>query len=148
MLKMTSIRWKNTTEENRSTMEIDVKNLRTGKPIKFKINLGNVSIPHHINLTIPPNKYSVEFAEQAIDGDPSYGGMNYYAARELKMGFKYGPDVVVIAIQTTGDPAKREEKLLSTIAHEILEAELMSTGLPYHIAHMYAMEYEKGVYKE
>jgi hypothetical protein len=127
-------------------MDIEVKNIRTGKPISFKINLGNVTIPHHIDLTIPPNKYSVDFAERAIDGDRSYGGMNYYAARELRMAFDYGPDVVVVAKQTTGDPAKREEKLLCTIAHEILEAELMSNGLPYHIAHMYAMEFEKGIY--
>jgi len=40
----------------------------------------------------------------------------------------------------------REQKILCTIAHEIFEAELMSTGLPYHIAHMYAMEVEKGIY--
>jgi hypothetical protein len=53
----------------------------------------------------------------------------------------------VVAKQTTGEPSMREEKILCTIAHEILEAELMSTGLPYHIAHMYAMEFEKGIYK-
>jgi len=62
------------------------------------------------------------------------------------MPFDYGPEVVVVTKQTTGDPAMRGEKILCTIAHEILEAELMSTGLPYHIAHMYAMQYEKGVY--
>jgi hypothetical protein len=134
------------TDVNGAYMNIEVKNMRTGKPISFKINLGNVSIPHHIDLTIPPNKYSVDFAESAIGGDRSYGGMNYYAAKELHMPFDYGPDVVVVAKQTTGDPTKREEKLLCTIAHEILEAELMSTGLPYHIAHMYAMEVEKGIY--
>jgi hypothetical protein len=133
-------------ERDRSYMNIEVKNMRTGKPICFKINLGNVSIPHHVDLTIPPHKYSVDFAESAIGGDRSYGGMNYYAAKELHMPFDYGPEVVVVAKQTTGDPAKREEKLLCTIAHEILEAELMSTGLPYHIAHMYAMEVEKGIY--
>jgi hypothetical protein len=41
----------------------------------------------------------------------------------------------------------RENKIKSTITHEIIEAELMKTGLPYHIAHMYAIEYEKGVYR-
>ena len=133
-------------EDARLYMDIVVKNVRTGNPIRFKIKLGSVTIPHSIDLMIPPNKYSVDFSEQAIGGDRSYGGMNYYAAKELKIPFDYGPDVVVVAKQTTGDPVKRGEKLLSTIAHEILEAELMSTGLPYHIAHMYAMEYEKGVY--
>ena len=133
-------------EVNRSYMDILVRNMRTGKPISFKINLGNVPIPHNIDLTIPPNKYSVDFAESAIGGDSSYGGMNYYAAKELKMPFDYGPNIVVVAKQTTGDPAKRNEKLMCTIAHEILEAELMSTGLPYRIAHMYAMMVEKGIY--
>jgi hypothetical protein len=135
-------------EGTRPTLEIDVKDLRTGKPIRFKINLGKVTLPHHVDLVIPPFKYSVEFAESAIDGDKSYGGMNYYAARELKMAFDYPPDVVIVAKQTTGEPSNRENKLESTIAHEIIEAELMKTGLPYHIAHMYAMEYEKGVYKD
>ena len=133
-------------EVNRSYMQIDVKNMRTGKPISFKINVNNVTMPHRLDLTIPPNKYLVDFAESAIGGDHSYGGMNYYAAKELHMPFDYGPEVVVVAKQTTGDPAMRGEKILCTIAHEILEAELMSTGLPYHIAHMYAMQYEKGVY--
>jgi hypothetical protein len=133
-------------EVNRSFIQIDVKNIKTGKPISFKINVSNVTMPHRMDLTIPPNKYRVDFAESAIGGDHSYGGMNYYAAKELNMPFEYGPDVVVVAKQTTGDPAMREQKILCTIAHEILEAELMSTGLPYHIAHMYAMQYEKGVY--
>jgi hypothetical protein len=135
-------------EESRPPMELDVTDLRTGKPIRFKINLGKVTLPHHVNLVIPPFKYSVEFAESAIDGDKSYGGMNYYAAKELKMAFNHTPDVVIVAKQTTGDPSNRENKLECTIAHEIIEAELMKTGLPYHIAHMYAMEYEKGVYKD
>jgi len=133
-------------EANESYMEFMVTNVRTGKPISFKINRGSVKIPHGFDLSVPPNKYGVDFTERAIGGDRSYGGMNYYAARELSVPFEYGPDVVVIAKQTTGDPSKRREKLLCTIAHEILEAELMSTGLPYRIAHMYAMEVEKGVY--
>ena len=132
-------------EINRSIMNVQVKNNRTGKPISFKIILSDVTMPHNIDLTIPPNKYSVDFVESAIDGDRSYGGMNYYAAKELRMPFDYGPNIVVVAKQTTGDPAKRGDKILSTIAHEILEVELMSTGLPYHIAHMYAMEVEKGI---
>lgn len=135
-------------EKTSTHMEIDVRNYRTGQPIHFKINLGTVTLPHHLNLAIPPYKYSVEFAERAIDSDRSYGGLNYYAAKELKMAFEYPPDVVVVAKQTTGDPSNRKNKLESTIAHEIIEAEFMKTGLPYHIAHMYAMEYEKGVYKD
>jgi len=135
-------------EKTSTHMEIDVRNYRTGQPIHFKINLGKVTLPHHLDLVIPPYMYSVEFAERAIDSDRSYGGLNYYAAKELKMAFEYPPDVVVVAKQTTGDPSNRKNKLESTIAHEIVEAELMKTGLPYHIAHMYAMEYEKGVYKD
>jgi hypothetical protein len=95
-------------------LEIDVKDLRTGKPIRFKINLGKVTLPHHVNIVIPPFKYSVYFAETAIDGDKSYGGMNYYAARELKMAFDYPPDDVIVAKQTTGEPSNRENKLEST----------------------------------
>jgi hypothetical protein len=129
-------------------MEFDVVDYDTGEKISFKINLGKVTLPHHIDLNIPSNRYLVKYAESAIDGDPSYGGMNYYAAKELKMAFDYPPQVVMVAKQTTGDPQQRKDKLKSTIAHEIIEAELMSTGLPYHIAHMYAMEYEKGIYKE
>lgn len=134
------------TEETGEHMEIDVLNYRTGKPIHFKINLVKVTLPHHLDLVIPPYMYSVEFAERAIDSDRSYGGLNYYAAKELKMAFEYPPNVVVVAKQTTGKPSNREDKLESTIAHEIKEAELMKTGLPHYIAHMYAMEYEKGVY--
>jgi len=134
-------------EDTKGFMEFDVVDYDTGKPISFRINLGKVTLPHHVNLQIPPNKWRVKYAERAIDGDPSYGGMNYYAARELRMAFEYPPDVVMVAKQTTGDPRLREDKLKTTIAHEILEAELMATGLPYHIAHMYAMEYEKGLYK-
>jgi hypothetical protein len=134
-------------ETDESFMEFLVTNVRTGKPIDFKINRGSVKIPHGIDFNVPPNKYGVDFTERAIGRDKSYGGMNYYAAKELSVPFEYGPDVVVIAKQTTDDPAKRREKLLYTIAHEILEAELMSTGLPYRIAHMYPMEVEKGVYR-
>ena len=132
-------------EVNPFFLEFEVRNIRSGKPIKFKINTGNVTMPHHMTFSIPPSKYLVEFTRTSIAGDPSFGGMNYYAAKELKVPFEHGPEVVVVAMQTTGDPALREEKILCTIAHEILEAELMSTGLPYHIAHMYAMQYEKGV---
>jgi hypothetical protein len=133
-------------ELNPSYLELEVINIRTKKTINFKINTSNVTMPHKLTFNILPKKYQVEFTKIPIAGDPSYGGMNYYAAKELKIPFEHGPEVVVIAMQTTGDPAKREEKILCTIAHEILEAELMSTGLPYHIAHMYAMQYEKGIH--
>ena len=57
-------------EVNQSYMQIDVKNMRTGKPISFKINVNNVTMPHRLDLTIPPNKYLVDFAESAIGGGP------------------------------------------------------------------------------
>jgi hypothetical protein len=55
-------------------MEIDVKDYGTGKTISFKINLGKVTLPHHIDLVIPPFKYSVEYpsALQMVT-DPTVG---------------------------------------------------------------------------
>ncbi len=128
-----------------------LRHYRTGNPIEFTINLGKVKLPHGVDLGALAgnlNRYKVDYTGTPIGGDRSYGGMNYYAARELGVPFDYPPDVVLIAKQTTGDPKLRDDKLDCTVAHEIIEAELMSTGLPYHIAHMYAMEYEKGIDKD
>ena len=134
-------------------MEIDAIDYTTGKPIHFDIDLGKVALPHQDkNLEIEPNFYRVVFTNQAINGDRSIGGMNYFAASAYNYKFPYPENVVQIAEQTTfhkGDGYKdRKEKLKGTIAHEIIEAELMRTdkNLPYKIAHMYAMEYEKGIY--
>jgi hypothetical protein len=134
-------------------MEIDVIDDTTGKPIHFDIDLGKVALPHQDrNLEIEPNYYRVVFTNKAINGDHSIGGMNYFAASAYNYKFPYPDNFVEIAQQTTfheGDGYKdRREKLRGTIAHEVIEAQLMRTDskLPYHIAHMYAMEYEKGIY--
>jgi len=122
----------------------------TGKLIHFDINLGKVTLPHHLNII--PKDYQVVFVNKAINGDKSIGGMNYYASKAYDMDYTYPPNVVMVAKQTT-DPkglyANRRDKLLGTVAHEIIEAELMRLDrkLPYKIAHMYAMEYEKGLHK-
>jgi hypothetical protein len=138
-------------EKNREHLVFNLRHFRTGEPITFTIHLGKVKIPHGVDLsalTGSLNRYMVDYTGRPIGGDSSYGGMNYYAAKELGVPFDYPKDVVLIAKQTTGDPTTRYDKLNCTIAHEIIEAELMSTGLPYHIAHMYAMEYEKGIDKD
>jgi len=134
-------------------MEIDVVDDTTGKPMHFDIDLGKVALPHQDkNLEIKPNYYRVVFTNKAINGDNLIGGMNYFAASAYNYKFPYPDNFVQIAQQTTfheGDGYKdRREKLRGTIAHEVIEAELMRTDskLPYRIAHMYAMEYEKGVY--
>jgi hypothetical protein len=134
-------------------MEIDVINETTGKPMHFDIDLAKVDLPHQDkNLEIEPNYYRVVFTNKAINGDNSIGGMNYFAARAYNYKFPYPENVVQIAQQTTfhkGDGYRnRREKLRGTIAHEVIEAELMRTdrNLPYNIAHMYAMEYEKGIH--
>ena len=134
-------------------MEIDVIDDTTGKPMHFDIDLGKVALPHQDkNLGIKPNYYRVVFTNKAIHSDKSIGGMNYFASSAYDYKFPYPANVVPIAQQTTlhkGEGYKnRREKLRGTIAHEVIEAELMRTDkkLPYHIAHMYAMEYEKGIY--
>ncbi len=134
-------------------MEIDVIDDTTGKPMHFDVDLGKVSLPHQDrNLEIEPNYYRVVFTNKAINGDHSIGGMNYFAASAYNYKFPYPDNFVEIAQQTTlheGDGYRdRREKLRGTIAHEVIEAQLMRTDskLPYHIAHMYAMEYEKGIY--
>lgn len=134
-------------------MEIDVIDDTTGKPMHFDIDLGKVALPHQDrNLEIEPNYYRVVFTNKAINGDHSIGGMNYFAAGAYNYKFPYPDNFVEIAQQTTlheGDGYRdRKEKLRGTIAHEVIEAQLMRTDnkLPYHIAHMYAMEYEKGIY--
>jgi hypothetical protein len=134
-------------------MEVDAIDDATGKPIHFDIDLGKVALPHQDkNLEIEPNYYRVVFTNKAINGDRSIGGMNYFAAGAYNYNYPYPANVVEVAKQTTfhrGEGYKnRREKLKGTIAHEIIEAELMRTdrNLPYKIAHMYAMEYEKGIY--
>jgi hypothetical protein len=134
-------------------MEINVIDETTGKPMHFDINLAKVGLPHlDKNLIIEPNYYRVVFTNKAINGDKSIGGMNYFAAKAYNYKFPYPVNMVQIAQQTTfhkGDGYKnRREKLRGTIAHEVIEAELMRTdrNLPYNIAHMYAMEYEKGIH--
>jgi hypothetical protein len=130
-------------------MSFDVLDYKTGKPIHFDIDLGKITLPHYNDLAIRPYQYRVVFTNKAIHGDRSIGGMNQFAAKDYGIDWTYGDDVVLIAQQTTnpknGLYRDRHEKLLGTIAHEIIEAELMKQGLPYHIAHMNAMEYEKGV---
>jgi hypothetical protein len=130
-------------------MSFDVLDYKTGKPIHFDIDLGKITLPHYNDLAIKPNQYRVVFTNKAIHGDKSIGGMNKYAAKDYGIDWTYGDDVVLVAQQTTepkgGLYKDRHEKLLGTIAHEIIEAELMKHGMPYHIAHMNAMEYEKGV---
>ena len=115
--------------------------------------LGKVALPSQDrNLEIEPNYYRVVFTNKAINGDHSIGGMNYFAASAYNYKFPYPDNFVEVAQQTTvreGDGYRdRKEKLRGTIAHEVIEAQLMRTDskLPYPIAHMYAMEYEKGVY--
>jgi hypothetical protein len=134
-------------------MEINVIDETTGKPMHFDINLAKVGLPHlDKNLIIEPNYYRVVFTNKAINGDKSIGGMNYFAAKAYNYKFPYPVNMVQIAQQTTfhkGDGYKnRREKLRGTIAHEVIEAELMRTdrNLPYNIAHMYAMEYERGIH--
>lgn len=134
-------------------MEIDVIDDATGKPMHFDIDLGKVALPSQDrNLEIEPNYYRVVFTNKAINGDHSIGGMNYFAASAYNYKFPYPDNFVEVAQQTTvreGDGYRdRKEKLRGTIAHEVIEAQLMRTDskLPYPIAHMYAMEYEKGVY--
>ncbi len=130
-------------------MTFDVLDKTTGKPIHFDIDLGKVTLPHNNDMTIKPYQYKVIFTNKAIHGDKSIGGMNQFAAKDYGIDWTYGDDVVLIAQQTTKPSTdlykNQHEKLLGTIAHEIIEAELMKHGLPYHIAHMNAMEYEKGV---
>ncbi len=130
-------------------MSFDVLDYTTGDPIHFDIDLGKITLPHYNDLTIKPYQYRVLFTNKAIHQDRSIGGMNKYAAKDYGIDWTYGDDVVLVAQQTTnpkdGLYADRHEKLLGTIAHEIIEAELMKHGLPYHIAHMNAMEYEKGI---
>jgi hypothetical protein len=135
-------------------MEIDVIDDTTGKHMHFDIDLGKVALPHQDkNLEIEPNYYRVVFTNKAINGNPSIGGMNYFAASAYNYKFPYPDNFVEIAQQTTfpsesDEYRDRKEKLRGTIAHEVIEAQLMRTDskLPYHIAHMYAMEYEKGIY--
>jgi hypothetical protein len=130
-------------------MSFDVLDYETGKSIHFDIDLGKITLPHYNDLAIKPNQYRVIFTNKAIHGDKSIGGMNKYAAKDYGIDWTYGDDVVLVAQQTTAPKGglykDRHEKLLGTIAHEIIEAELMKHGMPYHIAHMNAMEYEKGV---
>ena len=66
-----------------------------------------------------------------------YVGMNYYAARELKIPFHHGKNTVVV---WTG-LSKKDREL--TIQHEITEARAMSLlGLKYHNGHKVAQTFE------
>jgi len=73
-------------------------------------------------------KYRVKFVKRI--GDGSYGGMNYFAAHDLKMKFPHRKDTITIA------KGQSAQKVRDTIRHETLEAELMrKTGMPYRKSH-------------
>ena len=65
-----------------------------------------------------------------------YYGMNYYANKELKAGYKCHKDEVLVDKKLKGRMLKR------TIAHERMEAYHMKRGLKYRKADNIARKFE------
>lgn len=63
-------------------------------------------------------------------------GMNFYANRELKAGFKCKPNEILVDKHLKGRMLKR------TIAHEKIEAYNMKRGLKYKKADKIARKFE------
>lgn len=59
-----------------------------------------------------------------------YGGMNYYAARHLKIRWPYGKNDIAIG--------RHETRRKEIIEHERIERDLMRRGVGYSRAHMIA----------
>ena len=83
-------------------------------------------------------KYKVKYVK-AI-GDGSFGGLNCYAAKDLKMHYPYSYNTIVILAGQSRKLAKE------TILHEILEAELMrQSEMHYKKAHKFAEGIERNL---
>jgi hypothetical protein len=75
---------------------------------------------------------------KAINMDNSdYQGMNYYANKELKTGYKMGKNDIYY--DQTLNPKDKQ----TTIRHELIERKIMSKGVKYKEAHKIANKYEK-----
>lgn len=68
-----------------------------------------------------------------------YVGMNYYAARSLRIPFPY-PKKTILVRRDLGKRARER-----TILHEKVEYELMKRGLSYRKAHKIALKAEKKI---
>ena len=81
-------------------------------------------------------KYKVKFVTRI--GDGTYGGMNFFAAKDLGYKFPHRKTTVTIL---AGQTKKKTE---DTIKHETQEAELMrTTGMPYRQAHRQITKQER-----
>ena len=66
-----------------------------------------------------------------------YDGMNYYANKELRAGFKMSRDDIIVNKHLC-----REHKA-RVLKHELIERRLMKRGMKYKNADMRATKYEK-----
>jgi len=67
----------------------------------------------------------------------NYGGMNCWAARELKLPYPYPCKTILI------DPNQSCKAINDTIRHEAIETVIMKGKLPYRKAHRLTTEIEK-----
>jgi hypothetical protein len=80
----------------------------------------------------------VKFVGKKFKG--GFVGMNYFAAKELKIPFPYKKETVVIWKRL---PPKA---IVHTIAHERAEFSLMKSGKKYHEAHNFLVnKFEKNL---
>lgn len=68
-----------------------------------------------------------------------YVGMNYYAARSLRIPFPHSKKTILVR-RDLGKGARKR-----TIFHEKIEYELMKRGLSYREAHKIALKAEKKI---
>ena len=71
--------------------------------------------------------------------DPSYGGMNGYAAHELGYSWPYTMNTILVSSDLTRAGRRR------TVNHEKFEIQLMRRGVRYMIAHAAALKMDAQV---
>jgi hypothetical protein len=81
-------------------------------------------------------KYRIKFVGDDVLVD--YDGMNWYAAQEIGFDVPIAQNEIFINEETLTRP-----EIVSTIVHEIIEANQMRGGLHYWAAHKIAAEAEK-----
>ena len=71
-------------------------------------------------------------------------GMNYYAAKELKISFPYSENSIVIAKTSKAEGITKIErkKRNEIIRHEVVEREQMKKGIKYKEAHKLGLKLE------
>jgi len=126
-------------------MLILATNDRTGKSIDIRLGVHKHTAPGWRLRSIITG-YRVRFVNRNIEGDVTIGGENYWAAKEFKLEYPYPPTTILVTKQHPGKTKEEKRKeMIKTIAHEIIESEIMSQGINYEEAHKCANQIDERI---